>query len=131
MENGFSWLYWFYLLLAIVVSIFSLTYWVYKFAIWWQRRQRRFARRLKSRQEQEEKLATLREDREELTAQCEHLREQLGSFGVMARWLRKRSVTHKLHELEQRGLRMDEEIAQLTKLLAEPIERPGRPPQGR
>jgi cell division protein FtsB len=130
-NEPFTWLQWFYLVLAILVSIFSFTYWVYKFSTWWQRRKRRFARQLKSRKEQEEKLVALREEHDELTFQCENLRQQLKSFGLMSRWLRHRSVAHRLHELEHRASRVDEEIIQLSELLESSRERPGRATSGK
>jgi chromosome segregation ATPase len=122
-----STLYWLYLLLAITVGVFSFIYWVYKFANWWQRRQRRLARRMRSLQEQQERLAVLQSEREQVAAQGEHVRQQIASAGMLSRWLRKGTLLSKLKDVEQRTLQIDQEIGQIEEALQAELERVARP----
>ena len=106
-------IYWLYLIIAIMASAFSVTYWIYKFSQWLRRRKRRLARRQRSQQETREKLESLQEEREEILAEQAELQEQIAAVGALSRWFRGSSLRSSLQEAEQRLKEIDEEIGQL------------------
>ena len=109
----FPTIYWVYLIIAIMASAFSVTYWIYKFSQWLKRRKRRLARCQRSQQEVREKLESLREEREEILAERAELEDQIAAAGAFSRWFRGRSLQSRLQEAEQREQEIDEEIGQL------------------
>lgn len=106
-------LYWSYLVLAIIVSVCSLTYWTYKFVQWWQRRSRRRTRQERSRLEQQEKIAMLTEEREELLALAEEVSRELGAASLFWQPFQRRRLQAQLKRLRAQERQLASEIEQL------------------
>ena len=115
----FSELYWFYLVLAIIVSVCSLTYWIYKFVVWWRRHHRRRTRRQRSRLELQERLTALRAEHDELSAIVDGMALDLKQTSVVWRPFHRRSLAARLKHLQTRREQLDRELADLEAQLAE------------
>jgi biopolymer transport protein ExbB/TolQ len=112
-------LYWISLVLAIIVSTCSLTYWIYKFSQWWKRRHRRMTRWQRSRQQQQERLAAVREEQQDLEALAADLSAELASTSPLWRPIHRRHLAGRLRHIEGRQADLSREAAQLEGQLAE------------
>jgi hypothetical protein len=111
-ENSTA-LYWLYLVLAIIVSGCSLTYWVYKFTQWRRRRLRRRTRWERTRQERLERRAVLQEEHEAASQTAIDVAHELAATSRVWRPWQSRQLQARLKQLQTRQAELSQELVRL------------------